>query len=95
MTDAPAPCYSSGALNERPMIGIQDYGDDGVVPMIESDEVETVVENILEYVEARFELLSNEGGRDHDIIALVEEFHEWGTAEQGDDISYFTCPSFQ
>ena len=36
------------------MISIQDYGDDGVVPMIESDDVEIVVEDILEYVEARF-----------------------------------------
>lgn len=76
------------------MIGIQDYGDDGVVPMIESDEVETVVENILEYIEARFTVLDLEGGRDRDILALVQEFHEWGTADQGDDISYYTCPSF-
>lgn len=76
------------------MIGIQDYGDDGVVPMIESDEVETVVENILEYIEARFTVLDLEGGRDRDILALVQEFHEWGTADQGDDISYYTCPTF-
>lgn len=76
------------------MIGIQDYGDDGVVPMIESDEVEAVVESILEYVEARFDTLHKEGGRDADIFALVEEFHEWGTADQGDDISYYTCPTF-
>lgn len=76
------------------MIGIQDYGDDGVVPMIESDEVETVVESILEYVEARFDILNKEGGRDADIFALVEEFREWGTADQGDDISYYTCPTF-
>ena len=77
------------------MIGIQDYGDDGVVPMIESDDVETVVENILEYIEARFEILDKMGGRDGDIFALVQEFHEWGAAEQGDDISYYTCPNFQ
>lgn len=76
------------------MIGIQDYGDDGVVPMIESDDVEDVVESILEYVENRFEILSKEGGRDGDIFALVEEFHEWGTANQGDDVSYYTCPTF-
>lgn len=76
------------------MIGIQDYGDDGVVPMIESDDVETVVENILEYVEARFDILDKMGGRDGDIMALCQEFMEWGSAEQGDDISYYTCPSF-
>lgn len=76
------------------MVGIQDYGDDGVVPMIESDDVEKVVEDILEYVEERFTLLDKEGGRDRDILALVQEFHEWGTADQGDDISYYTCPSF-
>ena len=76
------------------MISIQDYGDDGVVPMIESDEVESVVESILEYVEARFDILNKEGGRDADIFALVEEFHEWGTADQGDDISYYVCPTF-
>jgi hypothetical protein len=77
------------------MQGIIDYGDDGVVPQIESDEVETVVENILEYIENRFELLDKEGGRDRDIFALCEEFHEWGTAEEGDEVSYFTCPTFQ
>ena len=77
------------------MIGIQDYGDDGVVPMIESDDVVTVVEDILEYIENRFEILDKEGGRDADIFALVQEFQEWGTAEQGDEVSYFTCPTFE
>ena len=76
------------------MKGIIDYGDDGVVPMIESDDVENVVETILEYVENRFELLDQEGGRDADIFALCQEFHEWGTAEAGDEVSYFTCPTF-
>jgi hypothetical protein len=76
------------------MLSITDYGEDGVVPMIESEDVETVVEGILEYVETRFELLNKEGGRDADIFALVQEFNEWGTAEQGDDISYYTCPTF-
>lgn len=76
------------------MIGIQDYGDDGVVPMIESDDVETVVESILEYVEARFDILDKMGDRDGDIMALCQEFMEWGSAEQGDDISYYTCPTF-
>lgn len=77
------------------MLGIQDYGDDGVVPMIKSKDVETVVENILEYIDIRFEILHKEGGRDGDIFALVEEFHEWGTAEQGDEVSYYTCPTFE
>ncbi len=77
------------------MLGIQDYGDDGVVPMIESDDVVEVVENILEYIENRFEILHKEGGRDGDIFALCQEFHEWGTADTGDEISYFTCPSFE
>jgi len=77
------------------MIGIQDYGDDGVVPMIESDDVETVVEDILEYVEARFEILDKMGDRDADIMALCQEFMEWGAAEQGDEVSYYTCPTFE
>jgi hypothetical protein len=77
------------------MYGILDYGDDGVIPQIESDDVETVIENILEYVENRFELLDKEGRRDADIFALVQEFHEWGTAEVGDELSYFTCPTFE
>jgi hypothetical protein len=77
------------------MKGIIDYGDDGVVPMIESDNVETTVETILEYIDNRFELLEKEGGRDADIFALCQEFHEWGTAEKGDEVSYFTCPTFE
>jgi len=71
-----------------------DYDDDGVVPMVESEEVETVIENILEYVEARFEILDKMGNRDADIFAICEEFHEWGTAEQGDDLFYFVVPTF-
>jgi glutathione S-transferase len=76
------------------MKGIVDYGDDGIVPMIESDDVETVVETILDYVENRFDLLDKEGGRDADIMALCQEFYEWGSAEAGDEVSYFTCPTF-
>ena len=77
------------------MYGIIDYGDDGVVPQIESDEVETIVENILEYVENRFDILDKKGGRDADIMALCQEFYEWGSAKQGDELSYFTCPTFE
>jgi hypothetical protein len=77
------------------MKGIIDYGDDGVIPMIDSDDVVTVVENILEYVENRFEILDKKGGRDGDIMALCQEFYEWGSAEAGDELSYFVCPSFE
>lgn len=75
------------------MLGIQDYGDDGVVPMIESKDVQTTVEDIIQYVEARFNILEAQD-RLGDILALVEEFREWGDAEVGDEISYYTCPSF-
>lgn len=77
------------------MKGIIDYGDDGVVPMIDFDGVEDVVENILDYVEARFDILDKMGNRDGDIMALCQEFMEWGAAEQGDEVSYFTCPTFE
>lgn len=76
------------------MIGIQDYGDDGVVPMIESEEVADVVDAILEYVEARFEILDMQERYD-DQMALAQEFWEWGAASVGDDISYYTCPNFE
>ena len=76
------------------MKGIIDYGDDGVIPMIDSDDVENVVESIIEYVEARFEILDKQD-RHADIMALCQEFHEWGTADTGDELSYYTCPNFQ
>lgn len=77
------------------MKGIIDYGDDGVIPMIDSEDVEQVIETILEYVENRFEVLDKEGGRDEDIFALCQEFCEWGTADQGDELSYYVCPTFE
>lgn len=77
------------------MKGIIDYGDDGVIPMIDSEDVEEVIENILEYIENRFEVLDKEGGRDEDIFALCQEFSEWGTAQQGDQLSYYVCPTFE
>lgn len=77
------------------MLGIQDYGDDGVVPMIESDDVGPTIESIIDYVEKRFEILDSMGGRDADIFALCQEFHEWGTADEGDELSYYVCPSFE
>jgi hypothetical protein len=62
--------------------------------MIDSDDVENVVESIIEYVEARFEILDKQD-RHADIMALCQEFHEWGTADTGDELSYFTCPTFE
>lgn len=75
------------------MQSVTDYGDDGVVPMINSETVQSTVDNILTYVESRFEILE---AQEHlgDILALVQEFHEWGDAEAGDEISYYTCPTF-
>ena len=75
------------------MLSIQDYGADGVVPVIESNDVEPLVESILEYVEARFEILDKQN-RDADIMALCQEFHEWGTAGEGDELSFYVCPKF-
>lgn len=75
------------------MQSVTDYGDDGVVPMINSETVQSTVDNILTYVESRFEILE---AQEHlgDILALVQEFREWGDAEAGDEISYYTCPTF-
>lgn len=77
------------------MIGIEDYGDNGVVPIIESDDAGTVIESILEYVEARFDILDKMKDRDGDIMALCQEFYEWGSAEAGDHLSYYTVPTFE
>lgn len=77
------------------MKDIIDYGDNGAIPMIDSDEVEPIVNGILDYVENRFDLLDAEGGRDGDILALCQEFLEWGTAKKGDELSYYVCPKFK
>lgn len=77
------------------MIGIEDYGDNGVVPIIESDDAGTAIESILEYVEARFDILDKMKDRDGDIMALCQEFYEWGSAEAGDHLSYYTVPTFE
>jgi hypothetical protein len=76
------------------MKGVTDYGDNGVVPMIESDDVQPTVDNIIQYVESRFDILEAQE-RLGDILALVQEFREWGDAEEGDEISYYICPSFE
>lgn len=88
------PCYGSPVLEKTPMLGIQDYGDDGVVPMIESEDVGPTIESIIDYVEKRFEVLDAEN-RHGDLLALCQEFHEWGTADEGDELSYYVCPSFE
>jgi hypothetical protein len=76
------------------MLKFDDYGDDGVVPVVRSQNVESVVDNILEYVQSRFEILELKDRRE-DILALCQEFDEWGTAGPGDDIEYYTCPTFK
>jgi hypothetical protein len=75
------------------MLGIQDYGDNGVVPMIESEDVQPTIDNIITYVESRFDILEAQE-RLGDILALVQEFREWGDAEEGDEIGYYICPTF-
>jgi len=76
------------------MESIIDYGEDGVVPMIESDEVGDVIDSILEYVDARFEILDKQDCQ-NEILALCQEFYEWGAAEGGEQISYYVCPTFE
>jgi hypothetical protein len=76
------------------MKSIIDYGDDGVIPMIDSENVNDVVNDILKYVEARLEIL-NKQNRRADIFALCQEFLEWGIAEDGDELFYFICPTFK
>ena len=67
------------------------YGDDGQIHEIECDDVENTINNILEYVENRFESLELQN-RQGDIAALVQEFCEWGVAENGDEIGYLFLP---
>lgn len=69
-----------------------DYGDDGIVSVREDDSVEYTIDMILEYVEDRFEKLDKMGNREEDIFALCQEFMEWGTADTGDELSYFALP---
>lgn len=64
-----------------------DYGDDGSVSYNDDPNVEQVIDDILEYVEGRFDVLDKEDRQD-DLIALCQEFLEWGAADQGDDIGY-------
>lgn len=64
-----------------------DYGEDGTVNTINEPEVEDTIDSILEYVETRFDILDAED-RQADILALAQEFWEWGSAEEGDDLGY-------
>jgi hypothetical protein len=73
------------------MANFIDYGDHGKVTSVEEDDVETVIENILDFVDTRFEILEAEN-RHGDIRALASEFYEWGAAETGDDIGYLFLP---
>jgi hypothetical protein len=68
-----------------------DYGNDGHINEVECDEVQDVIDGILEYVESRFDVLDAED-RQRDILALCEEFKEWGTADEGDEIGYLFLP---
>jgi hypothetical protein len=67
------------------------YGDDGQIQEVECDEVQDTIDTILEYVETRFEYLDAQD-RQRDILALCQEFHEWGTADDGDEIGYLFLP---
>lgn len=67
------------------------YGDDGNIPQVDCDNVQENIDSILEYVESRFEYLDKQD-RQHDIMALAQEFWEWGSAESGDEIGYLFLP---
>lgn len=67
------------------------YGDDGQIQEVDCDDVQETIDSILEYVEGRFEMLEAED-RQHDIIALAQEFWEWGSADEGDEIGYMFLP---
>jgi len=67
------------------------YGDDGQINEVECDEVQDNIDTILEYVESRFEYLDKQD-RQGDIMALAQEFWEWGSADEGDEIGYLFLP---
>jgi len=67
------------------------YGDDGQIREVESDEVQETIDSILEYVESRFDALDKED-RQEDIMSLAQEFWEWGSADDGDEIGYMFLP---
>jgi len=67
------------------------YGDDGQIQEVECDDVQDTIDTILEYVETRFEYLDAQD-RQRDIMALAQEFWEWGSADDGDEIGYLFLP---
>jgi len=68
-----------------------DYGNDGQINEVESTSVEDVIDPILDNMEARMKQLEEtESWRD--IMSICQEFHEWGAAEEGDDIGYLFMP---
>ena len=60
---------------------------------VEAQPGDTSRFKIITYIESRFDILEAQE-RLGDILALVEEFREWGDAEEGDEIGYYICPSF-
>lgn len=86
MTTQPDPAIIP-TYTKTPMTDFIDYGDDGSVRTINDPTVENSIDSILEYVESRFDILDSEN-RQEDIVALCQEFFEWGTAEEGDDLGY-------
>ena len=68
-----------------------DYGQDGQINEVESGDVESVIDPILDTMEARMKQLEEtESWRD--ILSICQEFHEWGAAKEGDDIGYLFMP---
>lgn len=65
-----------------------DYGDNGTVSIQNDSSCEDVIDAILDHVESRFDILDKQG-KDDEILALCQEFLEWGTASTGDEIGYF------
>ena len=68
-----------------------DYGQDGQINEVESRDVESVIDPILDAMEARMKQLE-ETESWHDILSICQEFHEWGAAKEGDDIGYLFMP---
>ena len=68
-----------------------DYGQDGQINEVESRDVESVIDPILDTMEARMKQLE-ETEYWRDILSICQEFHEWGAAKEGDDIGYLFMP---
>ena len=84
----PETCYNTQTQTKTTML---DYGNDGQINEVEADDVQDTIDDILDYAEARMKHL--EGTEQwRDILALCQEFHEWGAAQEGDDIGYLFMP---